>query len=58
MTSHPVFSVSESLKKHLDEKQFVTDDDVKQAVTSWLQALDTDFFYNKYKPWFHDVTHA
>jgi hypothetical protein len=25
--------------------QFVTDADVKQAVTSWLQTFDTYFFY-------------
>jgi hypothetical protein len=33
------------LKKHLDGRQFVTDGEVQQAVMSWLQALDTDFFY-------------
>jgi histone-lysine N-methyltransferase SETMAR len=32
------------LKKHLASKQFVTDDDVKQAVTSQLQTLDINFF--------------
>ena len=26
-------------------KQFATHDDMKQAVTSWLETLDTDFFY-------------
>jgi hypothetical protein len=34
------------LKKHLDDKWFATNADVKQAVTSWLQALDIDFFYS------------
>jgi hypothetical protein len=33
-----------SLKKHLDGKRFATDADIKQAVTSCLQTLDTDFF--------------
>jgi histone-lysine N-methyltransferase SETMAR len=33
------------LKKHLTGKQFATDADMKQAVTSCLQILDTDFFY-------------
>jgi hypothetical protein len=32
------------LKKHLGGRRFTTDE-VQQAVTSWLQALDTDFFY-------------
>jgi hypothetical protein len=32
------------LKKHLVGKRFATDGSVKQAV-SWLQALDTSFFY-------------
>ena len=31
--------------KKLAGKRFVTDADVKQAVTSWLQTLDTDMFY-------------
>ena len=34
-----------SLKKHLASKRFVTDADVKQAVTSSLQTLDTYLFY-------------
>jgi hypothetical protein len=33
------------LKKHLAGKQFATDANVKQAVTSRLQLLDTNFFY-------------
>jgi hypothetical protein len=33
------------LKKHLSGRRFATDDEVQQAVMSWLQALDTDFFY-------------
>jgi hypothetical protein len=32
-------------KKHLTGKHFATDTDVKQAITSSLQTLDTDFFY-------------
>jgi hypothetical protein len=32
------------LKRHLGGRRFTTDK-VQQAVTSWLQALDTDFFY-------------
>jgi hypothetical protein len=32
-------------RKHLTAKQFVTDANAKHAVTSWLQTLDTDFFY-------------
>jgi hypothetical protein len=30
--------------KHLAGTKFVTDVEVKQAVTSWLQTFDTDFF--------------
>jgi hypothetical protein len=32
------------LKKHLADKRFATGADVKQAVTSWLQAFDIDLF--------------
>ena len=32
-------------KKHLAGRRFAEDADVKQAVTSWLHALDTHFFY-------------
>jgi histone-lysine N-methyltransferase SETMAR len=31
-------------KKHLGGRRFVTDGEVKQAVMSWIQALDTDSF--------------
>jgi hypothetical protein len=31
------------LKQHLASKQFVTDGDVKQAVTSWLWTLGINF---------------
>jgi hypothetical protein len=31
------------LTKYSDGKKYVTDDDAKQAVTSWLQTFDTDF---------------
>jgi hypothetical protein len=34
-----------NFKKHLPRKQFATDADVKQAVTSWLQKRDTDICY-------------
>jgi hypothetical protein len=34
-----------SLMKHLINKLFVTDGDVKQAVTYWQQALGTCVFY-------------
>jgi hypothetical protein len=33
------------LKKHLGGRRFATDREVQQAVMSFLQALDTDFFY-------------
>jgi histone-lysine N-methyltransferase SETMAR len=32
------------LKMYLTGKKFETDADVKQAVISWLQTLETDFF--------------
>jgi hypothetical protein len=32
-------------KKHLGGRRFATDGEVQQAVMSWLQALETDFFY-------------
>jgi hypothetical protein len=34
-----------SIKKHLAASDLAVDADVKQAVTSWLEALDADFFY-------------
>jgi hypothetical protein len=39
------FHLFEPFKKHLDGRRFATDGEVQQAVMSWLQALDTDFFY-------------
>jgi hypothetical protein len=33
------------LKKHLGGRRFAADGEVQQAVMSWLQVLDTDFFY-------------
>jgi hypothetical protein len=33
------------LNKHLGGRRFATYGEVQQAVMSWLQALDTDFFY-------------
>jgi hypothetical protein len=44
------------LKKQLAGKQFAKDADIKQAVT-WLQTLDTDFFYIKTKAC-HDGTNT
>jgi len=32
------------LKKYLPVKQFAVDADMKQAFTSWLQTLDSNFF--------------
>lgn len=40
------FHLSGLLKKHLDGKRFVTDANMKQAVTSWLVTLDTVSFYH------------
>jgi hypothetical protein len=34
-----------SRRKHLAGKHFATDADVKQAVTYWLQTLDTDVLH-------------
>jgi histone-lysine N-methyltransferase SETMAR len=39
------FHIFGPLKKHLDGRRFVIDCEVQQAVMSWLQALDTNFFY-------------
>jgi hypothetical protein len=39
------FLLPESFKKTLTGKLFATDMDVKQAVTSWLQTNETDFYY-------------
>jgi hypothetical protein len=33
------------LKKHLGGRRFTANGEVQQAIMSWLQALDTDFFY-------------
>jgi hypothetical protein len=33
------------LNKQLADKRFATDAEVKQAVTSWAQTLDTEFLY-------------
>jgi hypothetical protein len=32
-------------KQHLTNKQFATDTDMQQAVTSWLWTLDNEFLY-------------
>jgi hypothetical protein len=39
------FDMFGPLNKHMCGKQFAKDSNMKQAVTSWLQALDTSFFY-------------
>jgi hypothetical protein len=39
------FQIYGPRKKHLAGKRFAADGDVKQAVASCLQALDSDFFY-------------
>jgi hypothetical protein len=39
------FNLIELLKKHQAGKNFVADANIKQAVTSWLQILDSSFFY-------------
>jgi len=46
------------INKHLAGKQFATDTDVKQAVTSWLQALDNDLHFTGYKPFRHSGTNT
>jgi histone-lysine N-methyltransferase SETMAR len=33
------------LEKHLSGRRFTTNGEVQKAVMSWLQVLDTDFFY-------------
>jgi len=33
------------LNKHMGGKQFAKDANMKQGATSWLQALDTNFYY-------------
>jgi hypothetical protein len=38
------FHLFVSLEKHLAVKLFVTDANMKQAVTSWLQTSDISFF--------------
>ena len=47
-----------SLMKHLINKLFVTDGDVKQAVTYWQQALGTCVFYPppEYELWCQSET--
>ena len=39
------FRLFRLLKKHQASKKFATDTNMKQAVTSWLQTPETDFFY-------------
>jgi hypothetical protein len=41
----PVASIFWALKKQAAAKRFATDADMKQAVTYWLESLDTEFFY-------------
>jgi hypothetical protein len=47
------FHLFGSRKKRLAGMRFTEDIDVKQAVTSWLQTLDTHFFYIARKPCCH-----
>jgi len=39
------FHLFRLLKKHKASKNFATDTNMKQAVPSWLQTPETDFFY-------------
>jgi hypothetical protein len=39
------FNLFGLLKKHQAGKNFAADANIKQAVTSWLQTLDSSFFY-------------
>jgi len=39
------YVAQQPLNKHMGGKQFAKDVNMKQVVTSWLQALDTNFFY-------------
>jgi hypothetical protein len=39
------FHLFRLLKKHQASKKFATDTNIKQAITSWLQTPETDFFY-------------
>jgi hypothetical protein len=38
------------LEKDMAGKRFTTDAEVKQAATSWLQSLDSNFFYAGTQP--------
>jgi hypothetical protein len=38
------FHIFKCPKKHVSSR-YVADDEVNEAVTSWLQMLDTDFYY-------------
>jgi hypothetical protein len=40
----------EPIKRQKAGKYFATDPDVKEAVTSWLQTLNTSFFYARMYP--------
>jgi hypothetical protein len=39
------FQLFGHLKNHLSGNRLSTDADVKQAVSYWLQTIDTDFFH-------------
>jgi hypothetical protein len=55
----PVIFISlELFTRHLAGKPFATDNDVKEAVISWLQTFDTDFFYTGYQHWCQGGTNA
>jgi hypothetical protein len=47
ITSHEYSAVYflRPFKHHQADKRLATDADVKEAVTSWLQTLDNDFFH-------------
>ena len=54
--SLPVVAISLDYKNHLIGKGFERDVDVKQAVTPWIQSLDTYFLYAELQLWWRDGT--
>ena len=47
------------LKKYLGGKQFALNTDLKEAVTCWLETLDTDFCYTGIQglvPWYKQIS--
>ena len=53
-----VFQVLVFLTKDLDGKRFTTHANVKPAVTSWSQTIETDFFQTEIQKWCHRTTNA